>query len=374
MKLSVERDALLDAIAHATRIVSRRDTIPVLKHGLFSAANNALRIRATNLDLVAETRLPGSVTEPGEATLPIAAVSDLVKRYAKGSVVCMDLDPAGPMTLTSGRSKATLPTLSVADFPHFDIGAGASEIVVPASDLRKLLGMTATSADPSHEKHYFYRGIGLHYAAHDGTFRSVASDGARLIRVRVPAPMGAEQWPAVTLLAGSAKEIAALAEEHPKESIKLTASAGKVRAEASSATLTSKLLETRWPDYERITPQSPVTTIRAQSDELGRAMKRALIAATDRNRTVRVDLADSVLSISARDSEGAAVHEEIDVEVMGEPSLRTSFDGRYVAHILTALASDTVQIAYEATAKPLLFTGGTSEDVACLVSQFAYTP
>lgn len=373
MRLSVERDALLDAIAHATHIVSRRDTIPVLKHGLFSAANNSLRIRATNLDLVAETRLPGAVLDAGEATLPIAAVSDLVKRYAKGSVVSLSLD-AGLMTLTSGRSKATLPTLSVSDFPHFEISEDASEIVIPAGDLRKLLGMTATSADPSHEKHYFYRGIGLHYAASDNTFRSVASDGARLIRVRVPAPMGADKWGTVTLLASSAKEIAALADQHPTESIKIASSMGKVRVEASSATLTSKLIEARWPDYDRITPQAPVTTIKAQSDELGRAMKRALIAATDRNRTVRIVLADGILSISARDNEGAAVHEEIDVEVTGEGALRTSFNGRYVAHILTALASDTVRIAYETAATPLLFTGGSNEDVACLVSQFAYTP
>ena len=51
MKLTIERAALLKALAHVQSVVERRNTIPILSNVLITAAKGRLSLAATDMDL-----------------------------------------------------------------------------------------------------------------------------------------------------------------------------------------------------------------------------------------------------------------------------------------------------------------------------------
>ncbi len=51
MKFSIERAALLKAVAQAQSVVERRNTIPILANVLIEAEGDTVQFRATDLDI-----------------------------------------------------------------------------------------------------------------------------------------------------------------------------------------------------------------------------------------------------------------------------------------------------------------------------------
>jgi DNA polymerase-3 subunit beta len=367
MRLAVERDALLDALGLATRIASRGDTAPILKHCLLDIRGGVLRLHATNLDLVAVAKTPVDASSDGRTTLPAAALKDLVRRYGRGSAVQIEIGDGQLVKVSSGRSMATLPSLPVDDFPDITGAAHSGEIVLTGRDLASLLRITAGAADPEAMERYFYRGVGLHFSGADMSIRSVAADGSRMFRVRVPAPLGAHSWPSITLPSPAAREIAHLANANADEPFRLSASGSALVAECAKASITTKLMDVAWPNYEQIIPREFVSTVRVEADILKRAIQRALVAATDRTRSITFALAGGLLSIHSEARDGSSVSEEIEVDVEDGASFSARVDARYIESVGEAMGSDVVRILYAGQGLPFVMLPFEGDDILGLI-------
>ena len=139
MKISIERAALLKAVAQAQSVVERRNTIPILANVLIEAEGDAATFRATDLDIEVVDRAPAQVERGGSTTVPAVTLHDIVRKLPDGALVSLTEDSAsGRLTIEAGRSNFSLATLPKEDFPVMASSDYAANFSAPAPVLRRL--------------------------------------------------------------------------------------------------------------------------------------------------------------------------------------------------------------------------------------------
>ena len=122
MKISIERAALLRAVARAQSVVERRNTIPILANVLIEADGDEVLFRATDLDIEVVDRAPCKVERAGATTVNAVTFHEIVRKLPDGALVSLTDDGAsGRLTVEAGRSNFALATLPRQDFPVVDL-------------------------------------------------------------------------------------------------------------------------------------------------------------------------------------------------------------------------------------------------------------
>ncbi|MCB1512541.1 MAG: DNA polymerase III subunit beta, partial [Hyphomicrobiaceae bacterium] len=188
---------------------------------------------------------------------------------------------------------------------------------------------------------YYLNGIFLH-AAKDpqGTpmLRAVATDGHRLARAELALPQGAAEMPGVIVPRKTVHELHRLLEDGAKD-VTVGISPTKVRFSMGEITLTSKLIDGQFPDYERVIPQNNDKEMRVSNAEFMSAVDRVSTIASERGRAVKLNLAPDRLTLSVNNPEGGSATEEVAIEYQAEP-LEIGFNARYLLDIASQLESD----------------------------------
>ena len=85
MQLTIERAALLRSLAHVQSVVERRNTIPILSNVLLEAADGALSLTATDMDLTVVEQVAADVAVPGAITIPAHTLYEIVRKLPDGA-------------------------------------------------------------------------------------------------------------------------------------------------------------------------------------------------------------------------------------------------------------------------------------------------
>lgn len=349
MMLTVERAALVAALTQATKAVETRNTVPILANVLLSADEGRLTVRATDLDIEITT----SIAAQGElapTTTPARTLLDIAKRMPAGAEIKLLLDD-GILTVSHGRSRFKLATLSASDYPELSQPTYPVGIEV---DLATLVAPVAFAMSDE-ETRYYLNGVFLHTS--DGRLRAVATDGHRLAAVFGP-PVELPEGIIVPR-----KAVAML----PEGQITVDIGPGRIRFTAGSTTIVSKLVEGSFPDYERVIPKDnnrPVTLDRAL---LAAAVERVGVFASERaGKTIRWDVAPGGVTLTAQ-GEGGQANDEVAADYEGEP-FAGGFNADYVVAQLRAVGGDRVTFNFS-DGGPVLVTGGNPDWTSVLMPQ-----
>ena len=85
MKLTIERAALLKALAHVQSVVERRNTIPILSNVHLATRNNELKLTSTDLDMEIVETVPARARGEGATTVPAHMFHDIVRKLPEGA-------------------------------------------------------------------------------------------------------------------------------------------------------------------------------------------------------------------------------------------------------------------------------------------------
>ena len=344
MKITIPRDTLAPALASLSRVVERRNTIPILSNILLSAAGDRLTLRATDLDIQVDTSLPCEVAEAGDITLPAHTLSDIVRKLPAQASVTLEGAGDKPMALRSGRSRFTVQSLPESDFPDITAGEFSHRFAMPAKDLATTLGQVEFAIS-TEETRYYLNDIHLHTLAGEGgasVLRAVATDGHRLSRMELPAPAGAEGMPAVIVPRKTVAELGKIAKDHDGEII-IELSATKIRVTAGAITLTSKLIDGTFPDYQRVIPAGNDKLVTLEADAFKQAIDRVATISSERGRAVKLALSDAGLTLSVTNPDSGSATEELSPDYDGAP-IEIGFNARYLLDVLGVLGGDSLQM------------------------------
>ena len=108
-------------------------------------------------------------------------------------------------------------------------------------------------------------------------------------------------------------------------------------------TFTSKLVDGKFPDYNRVLPKGGNKSVIGDCQELRQAFARASILSNEKYRGVRVMLAEGEMKILANNPDQEEAEEVVAVEYSGE-SLEMGFNVSYLIDVLSTLSSKRARI------------------------------
>ncbi len=344
MKLTIERAALLKTLAHVQSVVERRNTIPILSNVLIDATDGTLSLTATDMDLTIVDAVPVEVVEPGATTAPAHTLYDIVRKLPEGAQIEASTGgDAGQIRIEAGRSVFTLATLPKEDFPTAGAVDLPHEFALQPGELRHLIDRTRFAIS-TEETRYYLNGIYLHAADSDGVkvLRAVATDGHRLAVCSRPAELRMESPQKLIVPRKGILELVRLLDDG-EDPVSLTLGASHIRAHTGDFTFTSKLVDGKFPDYERVVPRGGDKVFIADRAELRQVLSRTAILSNEKYRGVRLNLEEGNLRVMANNPEQEEAEENIAIEYSGGP-LEIGFNVGYLVDVLNALDEDRVQM------------------------------
>lgn len=355
MKLTVTRSALLKVLAHVSRVVERRTTIPILTNLKLTAEGARLTVYGTDLDIEATAACAAEIAAPGATTVPAATLHDIVRKLPDGDIA-IELAGTG-LQVRAGRSRFTLSVLAPEDFPDLGVGTYSHTFVIAGPALLRLIE-PAQFAISTEETRFYLNGIYLHEkAGPDGPMlRAVATDGHRLARIETAFPSGAAGMPGIIIPRKTVGEVVRLLKEHDDThgTVEVAVSAQKIRFVIAGTTLTSKLIDGTFPDYERVIPTGNDKRLLIDTDALIAAVDRVATVAGESGRAVRLQLNDGLLVLSMRDPNSGEATEEVEVDYDDAP-FEIGFNAKYLAEMLSHTGGDTTLAWMAEAGAPTIF-------------------
>jgi DNA polymerase III subunit beta len=358
MKFSIERGALLKAVAQAQSVVERRNTIPILANVLIEAEGDSVQFRATDLDIEVVDRAPAKVEKAGATTVSAMTLNEIVRKLPDGALVTLsDSAQVGRLTIEAGRSTFALATLPREDFPVMASSEYATNFAAPAAVLRRLFDK-AKFAISTEETRYYLNGIYMHVAQGEGgkVLRCVATDGHRLARIDAPLPPGAEGMAGVIVPRKTVGEMRKLLEVDDMQ-IAVSVSETKVRFATPDITLTSKVIDGTFPDYTRVIPQGNTRRLEVDASEFARAVDRVATVSSERSRAVKLSLDEDRLILSVNAPDSGAAEEELAV-AYADDKLEIGFNAKYLLEIASQVDRENAVFLFNSSGDPTLMREG----------------
>ncbi len=335
----VERDALLKPLQAVAGIVERRHTLPILANVLLEQKDGQLHVTATDLEMqiTAVAELAGK--DGQSTTVGARKLQDLLRALPDDALVNVDAT-GSKMTVKAGRSRFNLQTLAAGDYPRISLGTEQLQtLALPQKDFRGLLKL-AEFAMAQQDIRYYLNGMLL--VIDKGSLQAVATDGHRL------------SWASIAVAGDYARQEVILPRKTVLELSKLLADddapvtidilSNQVRFRFGNVELVSKVVDGKFPDYNRVIPQGHTKVFVLDRGELLSALQRAAILSNEKFRGVRLVLSDGELKIICTNSEQEEAEEQLEIDYHGEP-LDIGFNITYLLDVLQNTGSDKVALA-----------------------------
>jgi DNA polymerase-3 subunit beta len=128
-----------------------------------------------------------------------------------------------------------------------------------------------------------------------------------------------------------------------QDSVSMVFGRNHVRARTKDFTFTSKLVDGKFPDYNRVLPKGGDKVVIGDRNDLKQAFTRTSILSNEKYRGVRILLTDSEVRILANNPDQEEAEESVSVNYKGE-SLEVGFNVSYLVDVLSVLVSERVKI------------------------------
>ncbi len=336
MKLKADRATLLKALAHVQSVVERRNTIPILANVMLAVREGRLTLTATDMEIAIVEEVAATTSRNGACTAPATTLYEIVRKLPEGMEV--ELDHGGgdaPLVLRAGRYSTSLVALPIDDFPAMTAGALPHKFSLKADTLRGLIDRTRFAIS-GEETRYYLNGIYLHAteSAGERVLRAVATDGHRLARVEEKLPEGAGGMPGVIVPRKTVGELRKLLDE-VSGAVEIALSDTRIQFKADAITLTSKLIDGSFPEYERVIPQGNDKVLRVGKKDFAEAVARVSAISSERSRPVKLSVSRDLLVLSASSPDQGTATEELDSNQVtyGATPIEIGFQARYLNDI-----------------------------------------
>lgn len=348
MKFSVSRDSLLKMLDPMNSVIEKRNSVPVLSNVKIELKDGKLKATATDNDITLEGVIDATVEVEGTTTVNAAKLNEIVKKLSEGVALSVTVDMnADRMTITSGKARFNVACINAESFPPTQGVSADCSFEVESENFRKILtrSLFASSKDDSRQ---YLNGIYMHIAkgANDeDVLCFVATDGHRLAKSQMPLPTGANNMPGVILPRKAVDKLVAVSRDVP--SIKVEVAESKSQFVAGDLVLTTRLIDSTFPDYNRVIPQSNEIEMVISKQALLQVVERVAILSNEKSRSVKFEVANNLLKVEAHNTDSEEAKEEIEVSFNGSEEVTIGFNAQYLADLGKLIENEEIKFEFK---------------------------
>lgn len=338
MKFSISKLELFPCLQKVVGVVERKQTHEVMNNLLFEATSEYLQLTGTDNEVELKTRIPLIVTEPGKTTIPARKLFDICRSLDDNARLDFEVD-AEKAKVICGKSKFTFATLPVDEFPVVEELTDATNVSLPQIELEKAIKRTSF-AMAQQDVRYYLNGLLLQLT--DNELCCVSTDGHRLALHRTQADIQTPVSVAAIIPRKAINELSRLMDgTDTRISLKLTSK--HLQVNLGELQLTSKLIDGKFPDFEKVIPLDSDNIAIVDRDQLKQALSRSAILANETYKGVRLTLERDILGIQTNNPKHEEAEDELQIEYSGDP-IEIGFNVVYLLDVLNALDTETAEM------------------------------
>jgi DNA polymerase III subunit beta len=354
--LKATQDKVLGALQAVAGIVERRHTLPILANVLIRKQGGNLELTTSDLEIQVRTtaELGGDVGDFA-TTVGARKLIDILRSMPADQTVSLTAN-AAKLTLQGGKSRFTLQTLPADDFPLVQEAADFGPVFsVPQKTLKMLINQVHF-AMAVHDIRYYLNGI--LFVAEGNSLTLVATDGHRLalaqatLETDIPKQEVILPRKTVLELMRLLKDGKGESEEQP---IEMRFAGNQAKFSFSGMEFVTKLVEGKFPDYNRVIPKSHKFNVTLGRVTLLSSLQRAAILTSEKFKAVRLSFEPGLLSIASSNAEQEEAKEEIEIDYGGD-LIETGFNVTYLMDALSNMSQDMVSIDLNDSSASALIT------------------
>jgi DNA polymerase-3 subunit beta len=269
------------------------------------------------------------------------------------------------VSIRSGRSRFNLSALPAADYPSTDAIVDAIVLEVKQGALKTLFELTQF-AMAHQDVRYYLNGLLLEIGKN--SLRAIATDGHRLAMAECDLESGFSGEPRQIIVPRKAVLELSRLLSTDDSLLQLEVGANAVRARLAQTQLTSKLIDGRFPNYDRVIPDLDQCDkiISVEREALRQSLARASILSNEKYRAIRLNLEKGVLRILANNPDQEEAEDELEIDYDGE-AIEIGFNVSYLIEALAVLPSDIARVHFSDASSSCLIRGGDRDDCQYVV-------
>lgn len=339
MKFTIIREQLLKPLQLVNNVVERRQTLPILGNVLLNTDAGKLQLIGTDLEVEvsAKTDLL-STEENGSVTVPAKKLFDICRSLPENTELTFETDNH-KLLIQSGRSRFNLTTLPAIEFPTLKPANDGVGFSLARTELKRLVDSTQF-AMAQQDVRYYLNGSLWHLE--NNQLISVATDGHRLALDSIPVLNESEpELNAKQIVPRKAIiEIGRIISE-AGDNIDVILGVNYLQFKVDEFVLSTKLIDGRFPDYQRVIPRNNEFKMTVDKDELKQLLSRVAILSNEKYRGVRLTVTKDNLKVIANNPEHEQAEEELAVNYDGD-SIEIALNVTYILDALNTLPKGEV--------------------------------
>lgn len=341
MKFVISSSALLSFLSTASKVISSKNTLPILDYFLFEVKDGNLKVTASDLETtITSTIKPESVEKEGVIAAPVKLLIDSLKEFSEQPLT-FEADEAkweikmswksGSITLpgTSGLSyPAALPLSDDAQELDFDVD-------VLLSGINKALFATADD-----ELRPVMNGIFIDITPGQTIF--VATDAHKLVKYTVESEGGSVN--ASFILPKKPANLLRTILLKEDDTVKVGFDSKNVKFTLKNSTLMCRLIEGNYPNYNGVIPTNNPNKVIVDRMELLNAIKRVAVCSNQATNLIKLDIGDNRINLTAQDLDFSySANESLSCSYEGTP-VTIGFKSTFLIEILANVETPSVVI------------------------------
>jgi DNA polymerase-3 subunit beta len=338
LKIKATNQALLGPLQQVTGIVERRHTLPILSNVLIHTQGGDVDFVATDLEVQITSRASLGGNAEGTVTVGARKLYDILRALPEDAEVALE-SKESRMTVKAGKSRFNLQTLPAGDFPRMvEAKDTAKTLTLPQKALKHALGLVQFAMAVQDIRYYLN---GVLFSVEKNTLRVVATDGHRL-SFAAEALQGEHESVEAILPRKTVLELIKLLND-TDDPVTLSIGSNQVRFTLGSIEIVSKIVEGKFPDYQKVIPASHTNRVSIERVVLAQSLNRAAILSNEKIRGVRLVFTKNALSIICTNNEQEEAEEGLAIDYDGDP-LDIGFNISYLLDVLNHVDSETVTL------------------------------
>lgn len=354
MHIKINREVLLKPLNNVTGIVERRHTLPILSNLLVNIKQQEMHLTATDLEMQISLKVHSDMEGELNTTISAKKLLDICRSLPESTLIEMHSQD-NRITLKAGKSRFNLQTLPAADYPLMSKATGSAiRFSLPQSELKRLLKQVEFAMAQQDIRYYLN---GLLLEVQGDQLHVVGTDGHRLSYTSTTLESSFDKTE-VILPRKTVLELSKLLDDQADAPVVIDVLNGQVSFEFADIQLISKVIDGKFPDYNRVIPNGHQNTFMVNRLQILSALQRASILSNEKYRSIRMVIAAQQLKLISTNTEQEEAEEELDIQYDKAP-LDIGFNVTYLIDVLNNLADEQIQFAFADANSSCLITASS---------------
>jgi len=363
MNINIQKETLEQPLSQIIGVVEKRQTLPILGNVYLELDQNKLTLIGSDLETEITTRVQNVDGENGKTTVSARKLFDICRSLPKESSLSLIVEDNSKMIVKAGKSRFTLQTLSAIDYPRLEETQWKHEFSLTQQQLNNLLTRTSFSM-AQQDVRYFLNGLLIEIR--NDHILSVATDGHRLAKTQIGThALGIDLVQSI-VPRKAVLEISKFLDASSEDPVTVKLNASHILIQSGDFMFISKLIDGRFPDYEKVIPANLDKNIMINRANLIEILSRAAILSNEKFRGVSLRVDQNTLTVQSHNPDQEHAKDEMEINYSDE-AIEIGFNVNYLLEALKACDSEEINLGLLDPNTSCTFHAAESNDTLYLI-------